>query len=470
MRTVSIISKTTILLALFVFATQAAEWTAPVQVSTRSDVYEVRLAKEPATDNLFAALAWTGDGWSTHFSNNGGTTWTETYHGGPGTVVNDIALAQNGDYFYVAIALPTVCALFRFNTSNGAQEPWGGADWILIAAEPFEEIALTSPENVPSAGMHFVAHSFPELSGRLYYADSYYGMSDWTDGGWQGVYDVDRGLSAVSVYNDQVGVSLTEVYISFITPYNSFAVYNNTRPVGGWDEISYGSAGLLARFTDLSAAGIPGFGGRLYHVYELGTSSLISVVGWIDGPDAGWTFDLLETSGNIFSPAISACFEGGVGLAYTKSWGSSIVIVQGKYEQDPWNNFYSPTDGPNETYSSSIPAFEVQPDIVQTCGSGHGIIFVRNTSPRYAYYTRRTIYCGEYTSGYAGNTDCSTDGKRNLADITRLIDRVYISKQSLCIDNEGNVDGDDLGKLNLADITRLIDHVYISKLQTAICR
>jgi hypothetical protein len=26
-----------------------------------------------------------------------------------------------------------------------------------------------------------------------------------------------------------------------------------------------------------------------------------------------------------------------------------------------------------------------------------------------------------------------------------------------------------LNKLNLADITRLIDHVYISKLQTALC-
>jgi len=77
--------------------------------------------------------------------------------------------------------------------------------------------------------------------------------------------------------------------------------------------------------------------------------------------------------------------------------------------------------------------------------------------------------CGEFTGGQTGNTDCSDDGKRNLADITRLIDRVYISKVELCCEENGNVDGDIDDKLNLADITSLIDHVYISKAETAAC-
>lgn len=78
-------------------------------------------------------------------------------------------------------------------------------------------------------------------------------------------------------------------------------------------------------------------------------------------------------------------------------------------------------------------------------------------------------YCGAYTEGYTGNTDCSIDGKRNLADITRLIDHVYISKAHLCWRENGNTDGDPEAKVNLADITRLIDHVYISKAETAAC-
>ncbi len=69
--------------------------------------------------------------------------------------------------------------------------------------------------------------------------------------------------------------------------------------------------------------------------------------------------------------------------------------------------------------------------------------------------------CGLYTGGYPGNTDCSHDGKRTLADITRLIDHIYISKQDLCCQQNGDVHFDD--KRSLGDITGLIDHVYIRR-------
>ena len=77
--------------------------------------------------------------------------------------------------------------------------------------------------------------------------------------------------------------------------------------------------------------------------------------------------------------------------------------------------------------------------------------------------------CGFRTGGYPGNTDCSPNGARNLADITKLIDHIYISKQDLCCNENGNVNSDDLQKRSLADITKLIDLVYISKLETAAC-
>lgn len=78
--------------------------------------------------------------------------------------------------------------------------------------------------------------------------------------------------------------------------------------------------------------------------------------------------------------------------------------------------------------------------------------------------------CGAYTGGYTGNTDCDPDGKMALADITKLIDRVYLSKQPLCCEENGNVDGDSEGKMSLSDITKLIDHVYLSKQPTALCQ
>ena len=85
------------------------------------------------------------------------------------------------------------------------------------------------------------------------------------------------------------------------------------------------------------------------------------------------------------------------------------------------------------------------------------------------YDCQITQCCGAYTGGYTGNTDCDVQGKENLADITMLIDRVYLSKTPLCCEPNGNVDGDAANALNLADITVLIDHVYLSKKPTALC-
>ncbi len=88
--------------------------------------------------------------------------------------------------------------------------------------------------------------------------------------------------------------------------------------------------------------------------------------------------------------------------------------------------------------------------------------------------------CGKYTDlpygfwppGYTGNTNCSSDGKRTLSDITKLIDHVYISKEPLCCFASGNTNGswdDGDCKITLSDITKLIDAVYISKMLTEPC-
>ncbi len=77
--------------------------------------------------------------------------------------------------------------------------------------------------------------------------------------------------------------------------------------------------------------------------------------------------------------------------------------------------------------------------------------------------------CGYFTGGLTGNTNCSADGLFTLSDVTRLIDRVYISKTPLCCDRSGDTNGDYQGKITLSDITILIDHVYIGKGGTAPC-
>jgi hypothetical protein len=62
-----------------------------------------------------------------------------------------------------------------------------------------------------------------------------------------------------------------------------------------------------------------------------------------------------------------------------------------------------------------------------------------------------------------GNINGSEDGLITLADITGLIDFVYISKEPLENECIANVNCSTDGLITLADITTLIDHVYISK-------
>ena len=130
------------------------------------------------------------------------------------------------------------------------------------------------------------------------------------------------------------------------------------------------------------------------------------------------------------------------------------------------------------------PVLKLKFIVSSTCGStidvpitldGYAAYTPRFEGPKAAYNVPtvpggvKAGCCGKFTGGYSGNADCSSDGRRNLADITRLIDRVYISRLTLCCEENGNVDGDAEFRVNLADITRLIDHVYLSKKETALC-
>ena len=66
--------------------------------------------------------------------------------------------------------------------------------------------------------------------------------------------------------------------------------------------------------------------------------------------------------------------------------------------------------------------------------------------------------CGLYRFLFTGNTNCDIAGTLNLVDVTRMIDRIYLSKKLLCCEANGDVNCD--GRLNLTDITCLIGHIY----------
>lgn len=72
--------------------------------------------------------------------------------------------------------------------------------------------------------------------------------------------------------------------------------------------------------------------------------------------------------------------------------------------------------------------------------------------------------------GSTGNVDCDPGSVVDIADLTTLINHLFIDLQPLCCAEEGNIDGDIAGEVVLADLTKLIDHLFISLSPTALCR
>ena len=72
--------------------------------------------------------------------------------------------------------------------------------------------------------------------------------------------------------------------------------------------------------------------------------------------------------------------------------------------------------------------------------------------------------------GVSGNVDCDPNSVVDIADLTVLIDHLFISLTPLCCREEGNVDGDPNSVVDIADLTFLIDHLFISLIPTTVCQ
>ncbi len=78
--------------------------------------------------------------------------------------------------------------------------------------------------------------------------------------------------------------------------------------------------------------------------------------------------------------------------------------------------------------------------------------------------------CANCCKGLTGNIDCDPGNGIDIADLSRLIDYLFISLSPLCCDASANSDGDLAGRVDIADLTALIDFLYISLTPPATCK
>lgn len=73
-------------------------------------------------------------------------------------------------------------------------------------------------------------------------------------------------------------------------------------------------------------------------------------------------------------------------------------------------------------------------------------------------------------AGLTGNVDCDGADVTDIADLSTLIDYLYISFSPLCCKAEANCDGSLDGAVDIADLSALIDYLYISFTPVAACQ
>ncbi len=73
-------------------------------------------------------------------------------------------------------------------------------------------------------------------------------------------------------------------------------------------------------------------------------------------------------------------------------------------------------------------------------------------------------------AGLSGNVDCDGADVTDIADLSALIDYLYISFSPLCCKAEANCDGSVDGAVDIADLSALIDYLYISFTPVAACQ
>ncbi len=115
-------------------------------------------------------------------------------------------------------------------------------------------------------------------------------------------------------------------------------------------------------------------------------------------------------------------------------------------------------------------------DSTQTDGTGH-YAFANVPNGYYTMLFGRSIYrplikanvaLGPCCIGLTGNVDCDPGNNVDIADLTALVDNLYVSLQPLCCPATANIDGQP--GVDISDLIALVNFLYVTFTPTAPCQ
>jgi|CXWL01.1.fsa_nt_gi hypothetical protein len=118
----------------------------------------------------------------------------------------------------------------------------------------------------------------------------------------------------------------------------------------------------------------------------------------------------------------------------------------------PWNCSDFQSDG---THPSTFGQAKVSSSLTQ---------FLRGSDMTKPWFTSPTACC----VSTRGNVDCDPGHQTDIADLTRLVDHLFISFTPICCEISGDLVADN--SIDIGDLTLLVDHLFISFSPLAPCQ
>lgn len=75
----------------------------------------------------------------------------------------------------------------------------------------------------------------------------------------------------------------------------------------------------------------------------------------------------------------------------------------------------------------------------------------------------------DHCHGHLGNVNCDPDGVIDIADISSIIDHLFLSLRPLCCPDAANVSGDPGGEVDISDVSAMVYYLFISASETPSC-
>jgi PKD repeat protein len=141
---------------------------------------------------------------------------------------------------------------------------------------------------------------------------------------------------------------------------------------------------------------------------------------------------------------------------------------------DPTQPGLAPGSGPVAYLYLTLPLTAQAGQTVDISTSGYSIYEPEFSWPRFAYTPKdggnATITVSSCCIGMTGNVDGSPDDLATISDLTKMVNHLFITFESLPCPAEANMNGDPEGNVDISDLQTLVDYLFISFWDMAYCQ